>query len=179
MLSDLDELESMISATLAFGRDSTTTEPPARIDLAELVRTILDETADARPELADRLTADVPDHLTIQARPVALKRALVNLINNAAAYGGSAHVVVAPPEPAAPDQSATLLIDDEGPGIPEADRERMFQPFQRLEVSRNRSTGGVGLGLPIARNIIRAHGGDVTLESRQPSGLRARVVLPV
>lgn len=179
MLADLDDLEAMISATLAFSRDSTATESPARIDLAELVRTILDETADARPELAERLTADVPDHLTIQARPVALKRALVNLINNAAAYGGSARVVVAPPTQTPAGLSATLIIDDDGPGIPEADRERMFQPFQRLEASRNRSTGGVGLGLPIARNIIRAHGGDVTLESRQGGGLRARVILPV
>jgi signal transduction histidine kinase len=88
-------------------------------------------------------------------------------------------VTVEPVVAGARGGSVTVLVDDDGPGIPEADLERMFQPFQRLELSRNRETGGVGLGLPIARNIIRAHGGDVTLANRPGGGLRAMVVLPV
>jgi signal transduction histidine kinase len=179
MLADLDELEAMISATLHFGRDATAQEPPSRLDLAELVRTILDETADAMPEFAGELSAHGPDHLPIQARPIALKRAMTNLITNAAKYGGAARVTVGTVARGERGGSVTVLVDDDGPGIPQDDLERMFQPFQRLELSRNRETGGVGLGLPIARNIIRAHGGDVTLANRDGGGLRAAVVLPV
>lgn len=179
MLVDLDELEAMISATLAFGRDATEQEPLTKLDLSELVRTILDETADARPNFGGELTDEGPEHLVIQGRPIALKRALTNLISNAANYGEAARVTVRPAADDGRGGSVTVLIEDDGPGIPDGELERMFQPFQRLEHSRNRETGGVGLGLPIARNIIRAHGGDVALENRPNGGLRVTVVLPV
>ena len=71
-----------------------------------------------------------------------------------------------------------LTIEDEGPGIPPEDMERLFQPFQRLETSRNRETGGIGLGLTIARNILRSHGGDVMLGNRPAGGARATIILP-
>ena len=179
MLADLDEIEAMISATLAFGRDATTHEQPSRLDLAELVRTILDEASDMNPDIAEHLTSAGPEHLTVTARPVALKRALTNLIANAISYGGGARVSLGEPVHTASGSTVTLLIEDDGPGIPAADLERMFQPFQRMETSRSRETGGVGLGLPIARNILRAHGGDVTLSNRASGGTQARVVLPV
>jgi signal transduction histidine kinase len=179
MLDDLDELESMVSATLAFGRDATADEPVSTMDLSELVRTVLDETADARPAATDRLVYQGPDHLPVRVRPVALKRALTNLVSNAAAYGGGARVTLAPPQPARGGSTVTLHINDDGPGIPEAEMERVFLPFHRLESSRNRETGGVGLGLPIARNIMRAHGGDVVLNNRDEGGVRATVTLPV
>ncbi len=179
MQADLDELEAMVSATLAFGRDSAAAEASSRIDIAELLRTILDETADARPACAERLSMDGPEHLAIRARPLSLKRALSNLIGNAVAYGSAAHVRLGRPLPAAEGKEVSITIDDEGPGIAEDQMERMFQPFQRMEESRSRETGGVGLGLPIARNILRAHGGDVVLENRPTGGLRARVTLPV
>ena len=153
MLADLDELEEMVAATLAFGRTDATTEAPTAIDLAELLRTILEEAEDARPQLSDLCRYEGPAHLTIRARPVAMKRALANLVQNAVNYGDKAMACLMPPK----DGVVTVLIEDEGPGIPPGDLERVFEPFQRLEDSRNRETGGTGLGLPIARNILRAH----------------------
>ena len=174
MLADLDELEGMVAATLAFGRADANTEAPAAIDLAELLRTILEEAGDARPHLAERCVYEGPAHLTVRARPVAIKRALTNLVLNALNYGDSALVCLTPPK----DGVVTIQVEDTGPGIPAGDLERVFEPFQRLEVSRNRETGGTGLGLPIARNILRAHGGDVVLANRAKGGLRAVVTLP-
>lgn len=174
MLADLDELESMVSATLAFGRDASTTEPVSAIDLAELLRTVLDEAGDARPEAADRLSFSGPPHLTVRVRPLSLKRALSNLVTNALTYGASATVRLIP----ASQGMLRIEIEDDGPGIPASDLERVFEPFYRVEASRNNETGGVGLGLPIARNILRAHGGDVTLANRPTGGARAVVTLP-
>ena len=178
MLADLTELEQMVAATLAFGRDSSTAEPLVPLDLAELCRTILDETGDTQPGQADKLAYIGPNHLTILARPLALKRALTNLVTNAVKYGNAARVTLIPPA----NGAITLTIEDEGPGIPPADLEKVFEPFRRLETSRNRETGGTGLGLPIARNILRAMGGDVTLANRSvetgKTGLAATVTLP-
>jgi signal transduction histidine kinase len=184
MLSDLSELEAMVSATLAFGRDATAGEAVSALDLAELARTVLDEAADTHPDHDLRLGYRGPEHLPVQVRPVLLKRALTNLVQNAVAYGGCARITLLPPEPPA-DASphagpmVTLEIDDDGPGIPPGDIERMFQPFQRMEASRNRETGGFGLGLSIARDILHAHGGDVKLANRPGGGARATVTLPV
>ncbi|MFO1023579.1 MAG: ATP-binding protein [Acetobacteraceae bacterium] len=175
ILGDLEELEAMVSATLAFGRDARTTEPLSPIDLPELLRTILDETGDAWPDMQDRLRYEGPSHLTVQARPLSLKRAIVNLITNAIHYGGSAAVRLSVPDPGA----VLVEVEDDGPGIPPAELDRVFEPFHRGEPSRSRETGGVGLGLPIARNIIRAHGGDVALANRSAGGLRVTVTLPV
>jgi signal transduction histidine kinase len=106
---------------------------------------------------------------------VALKRAFANLIGNAVKYGATARVCVACPHPGL----ATVTVEDDGPGIPPDQLERVFDPFYRVEDSRNRETGGTGLGLPIARNIFRAHGGDVVLANRAGGGARATVTLPV
>jgi hypothetical protein len=177
MLSDLDEMEAMVAATLAFARDDAAAEPTVPLDLAALVRTVLDEAADSRPDLPEEATAyDGPEHMTVQARPVALKRALANLVGNALAYGGAARTRLVPA--AGRGAPLKLLIEDDGPGIPSAELERVFQPFHRLEGSRNRETGGSGLGLTIARNILRAHGGDVVLANRPGGGLVATASLP-
>jgi len=175
MLADLDEMESMVASTLAFGRDITTSEAINRIDLASLLRTLLDEASDGDPEHSDVLHYSGPEHLTINARPLSLKRALMNLVGNALKYGDAARIHLAPL------QSSTVQIDieDNGPGIPAGESELVFEPFRRLETSRNRETGGSGLGLSIARNIIRAHGGDISLQNLAGGGLRARVTLPV
>jgi signal transduction histidine kinase len=106
---------------------------------------------------------------------VALKRALGNLVSNAEIYGGSARVIMVPPT----DGTVQVTIEDDGPGIPPEEMDRVFEPFRRLEQSRNRETGGVGLGLPIARNMLRAHGGDVVLSNRPRGGLKVLVTLPV
>jgi signal transduction histidine kinase len=174
MLADLDELEAMVAATLAFGRDISATEAVAPLDLPALARTVLDEATDAEPEVADRLEYEGPDHLTTLARPLAMKRALANLVSNALKYGGNARIVVARPQ----EGHLTLLVEDDGPGIPPTELDRVFEPFQRIEGSRNRETGGTGLGLPIARNILRAHGGDVILTNRPMGGTCAVVTLP-
>ena len=174
MLNDLEELEAMVSATLAFGRDARTTEPVSSLDLAELLRTVLDEAGDARPEAADRLAYVGPAHLTVRARPLSLKRALANLVANAVTYGGNARLRLTP----ATDGMLTIEVEDDGPGVPPGELERVFEPFHRGEPSRNRETGGVGLGLPIARNIFRAHGGDVTLANRPSGGAKATATLP-
>jgi signal transduction histidine kinase len=175
ILADLEELEAMVSATLAFGRDARTTEPVSHIDLAELLRTILDETGDANPDVLDELNYDGPAHLTVQARSLALKRVFVNLVTNAVNYGGSAKVRLVNPN----NRMVVVEIEDNGPGIPAGELERVFEPFHRGEPSRSRETGGVGLGLPIARNIMRAHGGDVTISNRPTGGAKATVTLPV
>jgi signal transduction histidine kinase len=174
MLADLDELEGMVAATLAFGRDDATAEGMRALDLAELLRTILDEASDARSDVTELTTYEGPDHQVVRARPVAIKRALTNLVQNALNYGLSAHVILMP----ARDGMLTVVVEDDGPGIPSSELDRVFEPFFRLEPSRNRETGGTGLGLPIARNIVRAHGGDVSLANRPAGGLRATVTLP-
>lgn len=175
MLIDLEELEAMVSATLAFGRDAKSTEPVSPLDLPELLRTILDEATDAWPEVTEKVGYEGPSHLTVRARSLALKRALANLVANAVNYGGSARVRLTPPA----NGVLIIEVEDDGPGIAPQELDRVFEPFHRVEPSRNRETGGVGLGLPIARNIFRAHGGDITLANRPTGGLRATVTLPV
>jgi hypothetical protein len=139
------------------------------------LRTILDEAGDAHPDVVDKLRYDGPAHLTVRARSLALKRVLVNLVTNAVNYAGSAMVRLSQDDA----RMVVVEIEDDGPGIPAADLDRVFEPFHRGEPSRNRETGGVGLGLPIARNIMRAHGGDVVIANRAPCGLKATVTLPV
>ena len=175
ILADLEEMEAMVSATVAFGRDARTTEPVTQLDLAELLRTVLDEAGDAHPDLLDKLHYEGPAHLTVRARSLALKRVLVNLVTNAMNYGGAARLRLSHADP----RMVVVEVEDDGPGIPPAELERVFEPFHRGEPSRNRETGGVGLGLPIARNIMRAHGGDVVIANRPSGGVKATVTLPV
>lgn len=176
MLADLEEMEAMVAATLAFARDDAAAEPSVPLDLAALCRTVLDEAMDAHPEAPEGAIAySGPERLRVRARPVALKRALANLVSNALAYGGAARITLSPQ---AQGGTLRLVVEDDGPGVPEMELESVFAPFRRLEGSRNRETGGVGLGLPIARNILRAHGGDVVLRNRPEGGLAAVVTLP-
>jgi len=174
MLADLDEMEAMINATLAFARDDAATEPATPMDVAALCRTVADEAADAHPDQAERIHYEGPEKLIIRARPVALKRAIANLVANAAKYGGAAQLRLTQE----PGGMVQLAVADEGPGIPENELEGIFTPFRRLESSRNRETGGTGLGLTITRNILRGHGGDVVLKNRPEGGLVALASLP-
>jgi len=178
MLADLREMEAMITSTLAFARDDAAAEPATPLDLASLARTILDEATDANPDIAERIIYSGPEHLVMPLRPLAMKRALGNLVANALKYGDAARLTLEPR-----GGGAMMTLEDDGPGIPEHAQETVFQPFQRIEGSRNRETGGTGLGLTIARSIFRAHGGEVTLHNRPPSGeegggLRVVMVLP-
>lgn len=179
MLADLDEMESMVAATLAFGRDSASNEQVVSLDLRALLQTIMDEAAEAYPDHADALVYESPSvPVRVMARSVALKRALNNLILNAVKYGNSAHVtLLPPPQKKEKDRYARIIVEDNGPGLPDEELDRVFEPFVRIETSRNRETGGTGLGLSIARTILRAQGGDVRLMNRPEGGLRAIITL--
>jgi signal transduction histidine kinase len=169
MLADLGEMETMVSSSLDFARSEANDESTQVVDLAATIGTICDNAADiglaANFEWAGRLACT--------CRPAALKRALTNLVENAARYGGRASV-----HAGRVGSDIEIVIEDDGPGIPEADFEKVFKPFFRLEGSRNRNTGGIGLGLTVARTIVRAHGGDIRLENRQTGGLRVSVLIP-
>ena len=169
IVATLDELTVICEATLAFTRAEATTEPTATIDLAALIDDVAEEFRLGGGAVAVSGAAPLP----YPCRPVALKRALRNLIENAIRYGGHADVT------AAPDAGGVrITIDDSGPGLPEGRIEEAFQPFVRIEPSRNAETGGIGLGLAIARSIIRAHGGMLALANRLEGGLRAEISLP-
>ncbi|MBK8175534.1 MAG: HAMP domain-containing protein [Rhodospirillales bacterium] len=169
MIADLDEMQAMIEVALSFARDESAIEPPAALDLAVLLQTVCEEAADTG---ADADYAG-PAHAECVGRPAALKRAFANLVDNALKYGGRARVTLA-----ATATSLVVSVDDDGPGLPEGELERVFEPFYRLETSRSRETGGVGLGLSLLRAAIDAHGGRVFLANRPSGGLRATVVLP-
>ncbi len=165
MLSDLDEMEAMIASTLAFARDDAAREARRPLDLALLLEELCGE-FDARYQ--------GPAHLTINAGVSGLKRAFANLLDNARKYGGGADVTLA-----AEEGLATVTMTDTGPGIPDVEMGRVFAPFYRVENSRNRDTGGTGLGLSVARSAIRAHGGDIVLANRAEGGLCVTVDLPL
>lgn len=174
MIADIEEMEAMIAAALSFIRDEVTEEPQKPFDLAALLESVC---SDARDGGAD-VQYEGPQRIPFFGRVLALKRAIANLVDNAVNYGRAARVT-------ATERGGTIAIavDDEGPGVPETELERVFEPFTRLERSRSRQTGGVGLGLTVVRSVIRAHGGDVTLVNRPAdssgvSGLRAIVSLP-
>jgi signal transduction histidine kinase len=109
----------------------------------------------------------------VLGRPIALRRAIANVVGNAVKYAGGARVRVA-----AGGAEFVVEIDDDGPGIPEHEHERVFAPFYRIETSRSRDTGGAGLGLAVARSIVRAHGGDIRLAGRAGAGLRVTILVP-
>ena len=170
MLADLAEMEQMIAATLAFARDDATREARRPMNLAALLQGLVDD-ATAGGAAA---TYHGPESLVIQARPSSLKRAFANLVDNAVKYAGGVEVGLR----VAPDGGLLVTVDDRGPGLPEEELERVFAPFYRVERSRNRETGGTGLGLSVVRNVTRAHGGDVVLANRSGGGLRASLSLP-
>ncbi len=166
--SDVIEMERLVDLYLDFARGEGT-ESPVETDIAML----LDDIAAAVRRDGTPLSLSVPGEIVVPVRPNALRRCLGNLITNARQYG--THVWLAG---LAVEGGVDILIDDDGPGIPAEDRDRVFQPFVRLDASRNSETGGIGLGLAIARDVARSHGGDVRLETSPQGGLRARVHLP-
>jgi signal transduction histidine kinase len=167
--ADLAAMSDMILATLVFARDDARREHPNLVDLSVLVADICDDIA----ELGGVALLAESSHVCARCRPIAMARAIGNLIENAVKYGGCARVELVR-EP----NNVVVIVDDDGPGIPVDEQERVFAPFYRLEQSRNPDTGGVGLGLAVSRTIAREHGGDVKLANRMPSGLRARLELP-
>jgi signal transduction histidine kinase len=170
MLATIAEMDSMIAATLEFVRDEATAEPRRRTDLAALLASVVDDMADTGLAVA----MEPAQPVVCECQPAALKRALTNLIGNAVKYGKRARATIR-----STPQAVEITVDDEGPGIPKEELARVFQPFHRVEGSRSRETGGIGLGLAIALSIVQAHRGRLTLSNRPEGGLRARVTLPV
>jgi signal transduction histidine kinase len=170
MLATIAEMDTMIAATLQFARDEAVGEPRRQTDVTALLASVVDDMADSgRP-----VTMEPAQPIISECQPVALKRALTNLLDNAVKYGKRARAAIHPTP-----QAVEIAIDDDGPGIPEAELARVFQPFYRVENSRSRETGGIGLGLAIALSVIEAHGGQLTLSNRPKGGLRARVTFPI
>lgn len=172
LLETLEEMQRMVEATLAFARDEAMEEASRPVDLAALTESVAEDFADMGADVAF-LSEDPPFRRVAECRPTALKRALRNLVENAVRYGARARLSIV-----AEAGGTTLRIEDDGPGLPADRMEAMFEPFVRLESSRSRETGGVGLGLSIARSIARAHGGDVVLANLDGGGLRAEIWLP-
>jgi signal transduction histidine kinase len=169
LFRDVEELQAMVDGALAFFRGDADEEAITSFDLAGILQTIANDYADQGIEIA----YGGPSHAVCRGRPFALKRALTNLIENAVKYA-------TPPtlELSCNETTIAIMVRDQGPGIPADSLERVFSPFYRLETSRNRLTGGVGLGLTAALAIIRGHGGDIALSNLPGGGLGALVTLP-
>ncbi|MBF0310581.1 MAG: HAMP domain-containing protein [Magnetococcales bacterium] len=168
-LKDLDEMEEMASAALDFIRGMEGSEPLEKVDLNAMLETVQAE----QEEMGRDCSLEGEPLPAVLLRPQGFKRCLSNLVNNAVAYGQCARMRVR-----REGGWVEVVVADDGPGIAEKDLERVFEPFVRLEKSRNRRSGGTGLGLGIARNIVQAHGGTLILRNRQPHGLEAVIRLP-
>lgn len=169
IVETVEEMNRMTEATLAFAREDAAVEESHPTDLAALVRAVADDFRD----IGHAVDVEAPERLDLTVRPVALRRALRNLVENAVRYGTTPTIRLS-----AGAQDVTIGVLDRGPGIPEERMADVFEPFVRLETSRSQETGGVGLGLAIARSIVRAHGGELTLSNRPGGGLQALIVLP-
>lgn len=169
MLSTISDLDAMVAATLAFASGGAKPALRRPTDLTALLASITDDLADGG--LPVSMEAARP--IIYACDPATLKRALTNLIDNAVKYGGSAEVAIRKTS-----REIEMTIDDRGPGIPEAELAHVFEPLYRLEESRSRETGGMGLGLAIALSIVQAHGGRLTLSNRPGGGLRALIAFP-
>ncbi|MEZ5721361.1 MAG: ATP-binding protein [Paracoccaceae bacterium] len=168
MVATLDEMQEMTETTLAFARGVSADGPPTGRSCGPARRA-----GRGGSSLGADATFAPNGPVILPLRRVPIRRALRNLIENAQRYGGGARVSLEQT-----DGTVRIIIDDDGPGIDPAALDRVFDPFERLETSRSRDTGGTGLGLPITRAILRAHGGEIRLENRPRGGLRVIARLP-
>lgn len=165
----IDDMHHLTEATLTLAKDESFTEKTDKVDLSSLIEGICDDLQDAGIDA----TAHVARGVSLTCRPFSLRRAIRNVAENGAKYGKRSRISLE-------DQgrSVSIVIDDDGPGIPDDQKERAFQPFVRLEGSRSRETGGSGLGLAITRSIVLNHGGEIALANRSEGGLRVTMTLP-
>lgn len=168
MDQDLHEMEAMLDDTLAFLRGDSSGEEVRRVDLVALLETVCEDLADAGAPV----TIAAPTAIIVEGRSLDLKRAFVNLIDNAIKHGGGAEVAITEDR-----GEVSVTIADHGPGIPLEKLEAVFAPFYRLDTSRSRDGGGTGLGLTVARAIVRAHGGEISLHRPAKGGLSVQVSL--
>jgi signal transduction histidine kinase len=170
LFRDVDEMQNMVDGALAFFRDDATAEETTNFDLSRILLTISNDYADQDIDIGYA----GPAHAVYRGRPFALKRAFSNLIDNAVKYGRDPEIELSSEETA-----LVVTIRDRGPGIPPEDLKNVFRPYYRVDKSRNRTTGGVGLGLTVVQAIVQRHGGEIILKNRPQGGLEARIVLPV
>jgi two-component system OmpR family sensor kinase len=161
-------MKSMISAALDFLRDRSLGDPHERLDFRLLVERVVNDQSD----LGHDATLEGGEPITLEGTPLALRRMVVNLVENALKYGSRARLRLRTIL-----DRCVLEIDDDGPGIPEQLQQQVFEPFFRIEASRNRDTGGIGLGLATVRAIVLDHGGEITIGNRKGGGLRVTVSL--
>jgi len=165
---DVSEMENMLEGYLAFARGEGG-EDPVLTNLGDLLNVVVSQ---ARRK-GGVIDLHIESEINVPVRPKVFKRCLTNLIDNAMRYAEHVSLRVGKRE-----DFVDIIIDDDGPGIPEESREDVFKPFFRIEESRNLATGGVGLGMSIARDVVRGHGGDIELDTSPVGGLRARIRLP-
>jgi signal transduction histidine kinase len=165
---ELDEMESMVHEALALFRGLDDGEAPVPVDLDALLATVREEFTGMGSAVTVTGSAREP----FVGKPQALKRCVTNLVANAIKFGSRADIVLAD------GPQLTIRVRDQGPGVPAAELERVFEPFYRVESSRNRDSGGTGLGLAIARDVAQAHGGSLTLHNLSGGGLEALLTLP-
>lgn len=168
--ADIAEMERMLNGYLAFARGEGT-EQPEETDLSALLEDVV---ANARRESGAPVELVAEPGMVVSLRPDAFRRCLANLVANAQRYARRVAITAGHR-----DGAVEIAVDDDGPGIPEDMREEVFRPFFRLDPSRNPETGGIGLGLTIARDVVRGHGGDLILDESPLGGLRAKLRLPV
>jgi len=168
LTGDVADMEKMVEGYLAFARGQEA-EAVEDTDIPELFHDIV---VNARRQ-GTAVSLEAPDKLWAKVRPNSLKRCITNLINNAARYANEVWITVH-----AVDFEVIITIDDDGPGIPEKERQDVFQPFHRLDPSRNTETGGSGLGMTIARDVIHGHGGQISLGTAPAGGLRIEIRFP-
>lgn len=170
MAGDIEEMDALIGQAMAFVRGEETADRKERFDLGLLA----DDCAHGFAETGAAVVLAATERMTVEGDPAALRRAVSNLIDNALKFAGSARVSAF-----RDGEDAVIEVADDGPGVEEAELEAVFEPFHRGERSRNRETGGAGLGLAVARQAARASGGDVRLINRPEGGLTARLTLPL
>lgn len=170
---DIAEMEQMVEGYLAFAKGEGD-EPSVMTDLGSIITRIAANTARTGQVVQVALPEGAQDRLMLRIRPMALERAIGNVVNNASQYAQNVWLTVR-----ILDEDAEIIVDDDGPGIPATHRETVFRPFYRLEKSRNKKTGGVGLGLSITQDIVHGHGGEVILADSPHGGLRVIMRLPI
>ena len=170
MSGDIAEMEAMVTGVMAFVRDATRSTEHTPLELSSLLESLADDLSETGMDVS----VERAERVVLEGDPLALRRLFSNLLDNAVKFGGLARVRVF-----RDGDCAVVEIQDHGRGLPESERERVFEPFYRHEASRSRETGGIGLGLAVVRSIARAHGGDASLGGAPGEGLTARVRLPV
>ncbi|WOH39504.1 ATP-binding protein [Thalassotalea fonticola] len=169
IVEKIDEMEHITNATMLFAKQDSWSEQRREVDLSALVDSLCQDLSD----IGLAVDFELSDKLNYTCRPNALRRAISNLVENGVKYGSAVFVKIVEGH-----NNLQVIISDQGPGIAESQQQRLFEPFERLDDSRNYKSGGLGLGMTIALTIIRGHGGDITLLNRASKGLDVVVTLP-